>query len=92
MWLGRVTNLPCHLAWNLLLMISYRLPSAVSIAATVVLVAGCSKGQDSGSTQATTGHVEQAAGSITGDQHLKNQGKKDQVVGDVKSTVHDVTH
>ncbi len=57
----------------------------------------CNSGEGGG--QKTKGQLESAAGSLTGDSKLKNQGKKDEVVGgvkqtvgDVKAAVHDATH
>jgi len=60
-------------------------------------LAACDSGEGGG--QKTKGQFESAAGSLTGDAKLKNQGKKDEVVGGVKKTVgdlkdavHDATH
>lgn len=44
----------------------------------------------SGSGQKTAGHIESGVGAITGDDHLKREGKKDEVVGGVKSAAGDV--
>lgn len=41
----------------------------------------------SGSTDQTKGRVKEAAGSLTGDEDLKNEGKVDQASGDVKNKV-----
>lgn len=41
----------------------------------------------SGSTDQTKGRVKEAAGSLTGDEELKNEGKVDQASGDVKNKV-----
>jgi uncharacterized protein YjbJ (UPF0337 family) len=56
--------------------------------AAALLITGCDK-PDSGAAQKTTGHIESAAGSLTGDESLKHQGQKDEVVGGVKSTLRD---
>jgi uncharacterized protein YjbJ (UPF0337 family) len=52
-------------------------------------VAACDRSGSDGAAQKTTGHIESAIGSVTGDQSLKRQGKKDEVVGGVKSAVGD---
>ena len=41
----------------------------------------------SGDADKAKGRVKEAAGSLTGDQDLKNEGKVDQASGDVKSKV-----
>lgn len=56
----------------------------------VFALAACDKHGDDGAAQKTTGHIESAAGSITGSEKLKRDGKKDEVVGGVKSAVGDV--
>jgi uncharacterized protein YjbJ (UPF0337 family) len=56
--------------------------------AAALLLAACDRGEGAG--QKTKGNFESAAGSLTGDSKLKNQGKKDQVVGGVKNTVGDL--
>lgn len=53
-------------------------------------LAGCDGG--SGHGQQAAGHVESAVGSVTGDDKLKHEGKKDEVVGGVKSAVGDLKH
>jgi uncharacterized protein YjbJ (UPF0337 family) len=62
-------------------------------------LAACGKHSSEGSIQQATGHVEAAAGDLTGSSKLKHEGKKDEVEGgvkhvvaDVKDTVHDATH
>jgi uncharacterized protein YjbJ (UPF0337 family) len=40
--------------------------------------------------QKTTGHIESAVGDFTGSDKLKHDGKKDEVVGGVKSVAGDV--
>lgn len=60
---------------------------ALALAALALGVAACDGG--SGSGQKTKGDVKEAVGSITGDQDLKREGQKDQVIGGVKETVHD---
>lgn len=41
----------------------------------------------SGSADQAKGRVKEAAGSLTGDQDLKNEGKVDQASGDIKQKV-----
>jgi uncharacterized protein YjbJ (UPF0337 family) len=50
----------------------------------------CHRSHESGASQKTIGHVESAAGDLTGSDKLKSQGKHDEVVGGVKSAVGDV--
>lgn len=58
--------------------------SLVAITAVALLgLSACDK--DAGKTQKTTGKVESAVGAITGDKDLKKEGKKDEVVGGVRS-------
>jgi uncharacterized protein YjbJ (UPF0337 family) len=57
-------------------------------ALALVAVSGCDRG--SGAGQKTAGRIESGVGSITGDKHLKREGKKDEVVGGVKSAVSDL--
>jgi uncharacterized protein YjbJ (UPF0337 family) len=66
-----------------------------AIALSLVSLAACDK--SSGSGQKTAGKIESGVGSITGDSHLKHEGKKDEVVGGVKSgdiggAIKDATH
>ncbi len=56
--------------------------------AVALALGGC--GRRDGDVQKTQGHIESAAGSLTGDSKLKNNGKKDEVVGGVKNTVGDL--
>ncbi|CAN5206342.1 hypothetical protein BH10PSE3_BH10PSE3_01890 [soil metagenome] len=64
-------------------------PSHVAIiAAALFTLAACDK--DSGHAQKTTGKIESGVGSITGDKELKREGKKDEVVGGVKSAASDL--
>jgi uncharacterized protein YjbJ (UPF0337 family) len=44
----------------------------------------------SGKTDELKGRVKEAAGALTGDEELKQEGKADQVVGKVKQTVEKV--
>jgi uncharacterized protein YjbJ (UPF0337 family) len=62
---------------------------AIACASLLVLagVSACGKG---GEAQQTKGHLESAAGSLTGSDKLKREGKKDEVVGGVKSAVGDL--
>jgi uncharacterized protein YjbJ (UPF0337 family) len=71
--------------------------SVVVVGGLAGSLAACDSGEGGG--QKTKGQFESAAGSLTGDAKLKNQGKKDEVVGGVKKTVgdlkdavHDATH
>lgn len=52
-------------------------------------MSACGRGHD-GATQQTKGHLESAAGSLTGSEKLKREGKKDEVVGGVKNAVGDL--
>ncbi len=65
---------------------SISLVAAAALAA--MALAACDSG--SGQGQKTAGHIESGIGSITGDAHLKREGKKDEVVGGVKSAVGDL--
>ncbi len=61
----------------------------VGLAAVMaVSVSACGRGE--GADQKAKGQLESAAGSLTGDSHLKHEGKKDEVVGGVKNTVGDL--
>ncbi len=42
---------------------------------------------DSANKDEIKGRAKEAAGAVTGDDDLKNEGKMDQVVGDVKDAV-----
>lgn len=42
-------------------------------------------------TDQTKGKIKEAAGTLTGDDKLKREGKADQLAGDVKEVVHDVS-
>lgn len=44
----------------------------------------------SGTADKASGRVKQAAGDLTGDQDLKNEGKKDESAGKVKDAVDNV--
>ncbi len=44
----------------------------------------------SGKTDIIKGRIKEAAGVLTGNDKLRNEGKTDQVVGKVKETVNDV--
>jgi len=72
------------------------LPAVVGLAAAAALLGACTKHDSDGSVQKATGHLESAAGDLTGSWKLKRDGKKDEVeggvksvVGDVKDTIHD---
>ncbi len=63
--------------------------SLAILSALTLSLAACGDSGD-GAGQKTKGQFESAAGSLTGDAKLKNEGKKDEVVGGVKKTVGDV--
>ncbi len=70
----------------------------VTLATAAVALGSCTKHGDDGFAQKATGHIESTAGDLTGSSKLKNDGKKDEVeggvksvVGDVKDTIHDAT-
>ncbi len=65
---------------------SLMLAAALSLAVTTICA--CDNGEGGG--QKTKGQFESAAGSLTGDAKLKNDGKKDEVVGGVKNAIGDV--
>jgi uncharacterized protein YjbJ (UPF0337 family) len=72
------------------------LTAALLVAAAAL--GACAKHDDNGAIQKATGHIESAAGDLTGSSKLKHDGKKDEieggvksVVGDVKDTIHDAT-
>lgn len=50
---------------------------------TALTVAACT--DDSGKAQKTEGEIKSAVGNVTGDEDLQREGKKDEVVGGVKS-------
>lgn len=60
------------------------------VACASIGLSACGKPANEGAAQKTTGKVESAVGSVTGDQSLKNEGQKDQVVGGVKDAAHDL--
>jgi uncharacterized protein YjbJ (UPF0337 family) len=67
-------------------------PKAAVFAALVLTLAGvaaCGDRSD-GATQQAKGEIKEGVGSLVGDQELKREGQKDQVVGGVKETVEDV--
>lgn len=63
--------------------------AAAVLVAMATTLGACGENKDTGSGQKTAGHLESAAGSVTGSEHLKREGKKDEVVGGAKSVVHD---
>ncbi len=66
-----------------------RPPSYAAIFALALLsLSACNK--DAGHEQKTAGKIESGVGSITGDKKLKREGKKDEVVGGVKSAASDL--
>jgi uncharacterized protein YjbJ (UPF0337 family) len=44
----------------------------------------------SGNTDVVKGRIKEAAGALTGDEKLRQQGRTDQAVGEVKQTVQKV--
>jgi len=60
----------------------------VGAAALSLALAACD--DSSGHSQKAVGHIESGVGAITGDAKLKREGKKDEVVGGVKSAVGDL--
>ena len=71
-------------------MTSTRLALVAALALTAGSLAACNRDHESGATQKTIGHVESAAGDLTGSDKLKRDGKHDEVVGGVKSVVGDM--
>lgn len=67
-----------------------RLALLVALALPAVTLAACDRHNQSGAIQKATGHVESAVGDITGNDKLKRDGKKDEVVGGLKTVVGDV--
>lgn len=63
---------------------------AAALALATVGLNACDRSHESGASQKTIGHVESAAGDLTGSDKLKSQGKHDEVVGGVKSAVGDM--
>ena len=61
-----------------------------ALALAAVVASACDRSHESGATQKAIGHVESAAGDLTGSGKLKRQGRHDEVVGGVKSAVGDV--
>ena len=64
------------------------LPHAAILAVTLLALSACDK--DSGHAQKTAGKIESGVGSVTGDKDLKREGKKDEIVGGVKSAGSDL--
>ena len=59
-----------------------------TLAGGLLILVACDK--DSGQTQRAAGKIKSAAGSVTGDEALKREGKKDEVVGGVKTAASDL--
>ncbi|WP_269713477.1 CsbD family protein [Caulobacter sp. NIBR2454] len=59
------------------------LTHAAIVAVALFTVSACS--DDSGKAQKTQGKIESGVGSLTGNEELKREGKKNEVVGGVKS-------
>jgi len=64
------------------------LPHAAILAVALLTLSACDK--DSGHAQKTAGKIESGVGAVTGDKSLKREGKKDEVVGGVKSAGSDL--
>ena len=64
------------------------LPHVTVLLLAVLALTACDK--DTGHGQKTAGKIESGVGSVTGDKHLKREGKKDEVVGGVKSAAGDL--
>jgi uncharacterized protein YjbJ (UPF0337 family) len=64
------------------------LPHVAILAVALFALSACD--QDSGHAQKTAGKIESGVGSVTGDKSLKREGKKDEVVGGVKSAAGDL--
>jgi uncharacterized protein YjbJ (UPF0337 family) len=62
--------------------------TAAAIAGLAAGLGACDTREGSG--QKTKGQIESAAGSLTGNAKLKQDGRKDQVVGGVKNTLGDL--
>jgi len=63
---------------------------AAALALAALAMAACDRSHESGATQKSIGHVESAAGDLTGNDKLKHAGQHDEIVGGVKSVVGDV--
>lgn len=61
----------------------------VLIAAVASLSLAACGDTSGGSAQKTGGDIKEGVGSVIGDEGLKREGQKDQVVGGVKETVQD---
>lgn len=66
-----------------------RKSAIITIAAVSLLGAGLAACGNDGGSQRTKGEVKETVGSITGDESMKREGQKDQVVGGVRETVDD---
>ena len=64
------------------------LSHAAIVAVALFTLSACD--QDTGHAQKTKGKIESGVGSVTGDKSLKREGKKDEVVGGVKSAAGDL--
>ena len=67
-----------------------RLALVAALSLTASAFCACDRSHESGAMQKTTGHIESAVGDLTGSEKLKREGKKDEVVGGVKSVAGDV--
>jgi uncharacterized protein YjbJ (UPF0337 family) len=65
-------------------------PFSCAALAAFALVALSACDQDSGHAQKTQGKIESGVGELTGDKSLKKEGRKDEVVGGVKSAGSDL--
>ena len=67
-----------------------RLALVAALSLTASALCACDRSHESGAMQKATGHIESAVGDLTGSEKLKREGKKDEVVGGVKSVAGDV--
>jgi uncharacterized protein YjbJ (UPF0337 family) len=67
-----------------------RLTAISVLLLTATSLVACDRDNQSGAMQKATGHIESAAGELTGNDKLKREGRKDEVVGGVKSVAGDV--
>lgn len=67
-----------------------RLNTLAIVSASLFVLVGVSACGKGGHAQETKGHLESAAGSLTGNDKLKREGKKDEVIGGVKGAVGDL--
>jgi uncharacterized protein YjbJ (UPF0337 family) len=71
-------------------MSNIRLTAISLLLLTATALVACDRGHESGAEQKTVGHIESAAGELTGSDKLKSAGRHDEVVGGVKTVAGDV--